>query len=166
MYVARKPTTLSRPAAKRTSRERGNGFLEAALALGPFFMILFAIIDFSVAVLMKNTVQDAAREGVRYAITGQTMAGKGQDASIKAIVQQYGMGFISDPSKISITYFDPNNSFKVTNSNAGGNIVQVQVSGMSWAWMCPYARDATALQYSASSSDIVEPSPNAIPPAR
>jgi hypothetical protein len=76
------------------------------------------------------------------------------------------MGFISDPTKISITYYDPNNNFNVTNSNAGGNIVQVQVSGMSWAWMCPYARNATALQYSASSSDIVEPSPNGIPPAR
>jgi Flp pilus assembly protein TadG len=57
----------------RKIRQRGNAMLEGALALPPLLMLLFATIDFSVAILVKNTVQSAVREGVRYAVTGQTV---------------------------------------------------------------------------------------------
>jgi Flp pilus assembly protein TadG len=145
--------------------------LEGALALPPLFMILFATIDFSMALLMKNTVQAAVREGVRYAVTGQTMAGLGQDDSIKAVVQNNSLGFLAGTtgaSKIGITYFDPTSFASVsgTGSNAAGNIVQVQVSGLSWVWMVPYGRSSTPLQFTVTSSDIVEPSNGGIPPVR
>ena len=134
-------------------------------------MLLFAIIDFSVAILVRNTLQASVREGVRYAVTGQTISGAGgQDNSIKQVVEQNSLGFLnsSNASLISITYYNPQTLTTVTgtNSNAAGNIVQVSVSNFSWAWMVPYARSATALQMSASSSDMVEPSSSGVPPAR
>ena len=156
---------------RRRTNQGGNAMLEGALALPPLFMILFATIDFSMALLMKNTVQSAVREGVRYAVTGQTMDGMGQDDSIKTVVQNNSLGFLagtSGASKISITYYDPSSFAAVagTGSNAPGNIVQVQVTGLSWAWMVPYGRSSTPLQFTVTSSDIVEPSNGGIPPTR
>lgn len=151
--------------------ERGNAMLEGALVAGALFAILFAIIDFSVAILIKNTVQDAVREGVRYAITGQTIAGAGgQDNSIRQIVEQNSLGFLSanNAAMITINYFNPTTLQAVSgvNSNAAGNIVQVGVSGFSWLWMAPFGRSAAPLMIAAASADIVEPSPGGVPPAR
>ncbi len=145
--------------------------LEGALALPPLLMILFATIDFSIAILVKNTVQAAVREGVRYAVTGQTVSGLGQDESIRTVVENNSLGFLNSSngdSLISINYYNPSTLQVVNglNSNAPGNIVEVQVTGLSWAWMVPYARSSTPLQISATSMDIVEPNATGIPPAR
>jgi Flp pilus assembly protein TadG len=156
--------------SKRAGR-RGNTILEAALVLGPLFMLVFGTIDFAMALLMKNCMQAAVREGVRYAITGQTMNGLGQDDSIKTVVQNNALGFLSGTtwkSNVVITYYNPKTLLTVTgvNSNAEGNIVQVSVTGLSWAWMVPYGRSAVPLPISAASSDVVEPPPNGTTPAR
>jgi|SRR5579862_7858697 Flp pilus assembly protein TadG len=155
----------------RRTRQRGNAMLEGALALPPLLMLLFATIDFSIALLVKNTVQASVREGVRYAVTGQTVNGLGQDESIRTVVENNSLGFLNSSNGdnlISITYYNPNSLQAVngTGSNAPGNIVQVQVTGLSWLWMVPYGRSATPLQISATSSDIVEPNSTGIPPPR
>ena len=143
--------------------------LEAALALPPLFMLLFATIDFSVALFVRNTIISAVREGVRYAVTGQTSSGLGQNASIKKVVETDSMGFLnsSNANLISITYYSPTTLSVVTGtgSNSPGNIVQVQVSGLSWAWMVPYGRSATPLSISATASDIIEQNNTGVPPA-
>lgn len=155
----------------RPTRQRGSAMVEGALALPPLLMLLFATIDFSIAILVKNTVQSAVREGVRYAVTGQTMGGLGQDESIRTVVEQNSLGFLNSSnadSLIAINYYNPNTLAPVSGvgSNAPGNIVQVQVSGLSWAWMVPYARSSAPLQISAISMDIVEPNATGIPPPR
>ena len=123
-----------------------------------------------IAILVKNTVQSAVREGVRYAVTGQTVSGLGQDASIQTVVENNSLGFLnsSNANLISITYYNPNTLAVVSGigSNAPGNIVQVQVTGLSWVWMVPYARDSAPLQISATSMDIVEPNATGVPPPR
>jgi Flp pilus assembly protein TadG len=155
----------------RRPGRRGNTILEAALVLGPLFMLIFGTIDFAMALLMKNCIQAAVREGVRYAITGQTMNGMGQDDSIKTVVQSNALGFLSSStwkSNIVISYYNPKTLSAVTgvNSNGEGNIVQVSVTGLSWLWMVPYGRSAAPLPIAAASSDIVEPPPNGTTPAR
>ena len=75
--------------------QRGTTMIEAAVVFVPFFAIFFGLFDFSVAIFMKNTMQFAARQGVRYAITSQTMTGLGQDASIKSVIDQYSFGFLN-----------------------------------------------------------------------
>jgi hypothetical protein len=147
--------------------------LEGALALLPMLALLFGLLDIAVAIFVRNTLEFAIRQGVRYAVTSQTMPGLGHDASIKAVVQSNAMGMLAAVSpggtnQISISYYDPVSLALVsgTGSNVGGNIVVVSATGLSWAWMVPVLRSATPLQFSVRSADIMEATPLAGPPAR
>src|SRR5579883_2246928 len=98
------------PRSHRRKRQGGSVILESAFVFVPFLAIVLGIIDISVAIFLKNTIQYAVREGVRYGITGQTMTGQCQDASIKSVVQANAMGFLNGSSNlnlISITYYNP-----------------------------------------------------------
>ncbi len=165
---------------------RGQAAVEAALAIIPLMALLCAIIDFSMAIFIRNSLILAVRDGTRYAVTGQTGAGGNacQDASIKYIVQQEAMGFLSGAAglaHIQLNYFNPTTLANVTalpNANAGGNIVQVSVTGMSWLWMlsgvwenASAVQQGTGTPYSgltigAASSDVMEAPPNNLVPCR
>lgn len=148
---------------------RGSALVELALVLVPLVAIWAAIVDFSFAIFLKATFQHAVREGVRYAVTSRTEEGMGHDASIRAVVQQQAMGFLDGAegaSRIHIRYFVPG-SFEETQSNAGGNIVEVSVEGYRWNWIAPILRwDAAPLILTARSSDRMEMPPGGISPAR
>jgi len=161
--------------SQRTRRRRGSALVEAALATLPLMAFLFGIFDVAFAIFVKNTLMFAVRQGVRYAVTSQTMPGMGQDASIKTTVLNATAGLLNSMSpnnnganQITITYYDPVSLKPVTgvNSNIGGNIVMVSASGLSWAWMFPLWRSNTALQFTAASADIMEATPLGGPPAR
>ena len=161
--------------SEKWSRRRGSVLVEGAFVILPLLAVLFGVLDLSIAIFVKNTVQFAVCQGVRYAVTSQTMAGLGQDDSIKTVVQNYTLGFLDALSpdhvgknRLSITYYDPLAIAVVSgvNSNIGGNIVVVSASGLSWAWMVPLLRSATPLQFSVSSADIMEATPVAGAPAR
>jgi hypothetical protein len=156
-------------------RRRGSVLMEGPLALLPMLAILFAVMDLSIALFVKNMAQFAVCQGVRYAITSQTMAGLGQDASIKAVVKEYTLGFLDCLSpdhiggnRIAITYYDPVSLAVVSGvgSNAGGNIVVVSASGLSWTWMVPLLHNKAPLAFSVSSAAIMEATPIAGAPAR
>jgi Flp pilus assembly protein TadG len=150
-------------------KERGAELVEFSLVMIPMFGILFLVIDLAWMLFARATLQEAVREGVRYAVTGQTMTGMGQDNSIRTVVQQYSMGILAGSqgaSLISISYFDPNNNLAATSSNAGGNVVQVSVAGLSVFPMAPLFRSKSPISLSAVSSDVVESSPGGIPPPR
>ena len=91
----RRDLTAGRSEGGHRGRQRGATIIEAAVILVPFLAIFFALFDFGMAIFMKNTMQFAVRQGVRYAITSQTMSGKGQDASINAVIAQNSFGFLS-----------------------------------------------------------------------
>src|SRR3954451_14259000 len=85
------------PRTLRKKRQSGNTMIELALTFLPTFALLFAFIDFGMAIFVLTTLQNAVREGCRYAITYQTGFGgaTGQDQSIKNVVASYSMGFAS-----------------------------------------------------------------------
>ncbi|SRR5579871_151343 len=154
---------------------RGSALVEAGLAMLPLMAFFFGIVDVSFAVFIKNTLLFSVRQGVRYAVTSQTMTGMGQDASIKATVRQYSGGLVdalspnqNGANQITITYYDPVSLAAVTgtNSNIGGNIVVVSISGLSWAWMVPLWRNATPLQFAVASADVMEATPLGGAPTR
>ena len=154
--------------------------VELALTLLPFLVFLFAIIDFGVAIFVQNTAQAAARAGTRYAITSQfqSVSGSaiGQDQSIKNVVKVESMGFLAYliplghtlDQHIDITYYDQNTLSPVTgvNSNRGGNIVQVSITGLSYVWMVPLVRATGVFPIVATSADAMEASPISGPPSR
>ena len=162
--------------SSRTHSRKGATIVEMSVILLPLLALGLATFDFALAITLQNTMQFAVRQGVRYAITSQTATGLNHDASVKAVVVTNSMGMIplliptnADPNNyISITYYDPG-TFTLqtgTGSNKGGNICQVSVTGLSYKWMATLMRGNTALSIAASSSDIMEASPNGIPPTR
>jgi hypothetical protein len=116
------------------------------------------------------TLQNAVREGCRYAITFQTVTGSGQDASIEGVVQQYAMGVVKtsdSPKHIFVKYYSVSNmnSAIASGGNIPGNIVEVSVQGVSWAWIAPlsgsfggsvpFFRSLTPITLNVYSSDIL-----------
>src|SRR5579871_5452008 len=67
---------------------RGSVLVESALCLLPLLGLLWGIFDIGFAIFVKNTMSFAVRQGVRYAVTSQTMPGLGHDASIKTRVKE------------------------------------------------------------------------------
>ena len=152
----------------RRRKEAGSQLVEFSLVLLPLLAIIFLTIDCAWMIFAQASLQFGVREGVRYAVTGQTLGGMGQDASIRSIVQQNSFGFVNGSdgaAKISISYYNPG-TLSATNSNAGGNIVEVAVSGVQVTPLAPLWRAASPINISARSTDVMESSPGGIPPAR
>ena len=76
--------------------------MEAGLVLTPFLAIFFALMDFTMAIFIKNTMQYAVRQGVRYAVTSQVQSGYGQDASIKNVISSGAMGYLNLADRKSV----------------------------------------------------------------
>lgn len=171
---------------KKRNRRRGQAGIETVLVIIPLFMILLSIIDLSVAIFIMDTLEYAARQGVRYAITDNlaTKDGTGsgpsnpavtlnQDASIRQVVRDNSLGFLNSApdSEITVNYYALNSSndwvnVTGTNSNSGGNLVKVSVTGFSWAWMVPYFRGQNSLSMNGASADIMQGCPGGVCPTR
>lgn len=96
----------------RRRRRRGQAIAEFAIAAPIFFLILFAIIDFGRYVYYVQVLNNAAREGARYAIVhgadSLSPTGPPDDpsgADVIAVVRDYAVGVvgIDDVSVLTIT---------------------------------------------------------------
>lgn len=144
--------------------------LEGVFTILPTFALLFAFVDFGLLLFRWATLQNAVREGCRYAITFQTVTGEGQDASIESVVQQYAMGIVKstdNPQDIFVKYYSPSNLNTpiASGGNVPGNIVEVSVQGVQWSWLAPlsgsyggsvpFFRSSTPITLNIFSSDIL-----------
>jgi Flp pilus assembly protein TadG len=134
--------TERKPLSQRNRRRSGNAILEGMFTILPTFALIFAFVDFGLLLFRWATLQNAVREGCRYAITFQTATGQGQDASIEAVVQQFAMGMVKttdNPQDIFVKYYSTSNLTTpiVSGGNVPGNIVEVSVQGVSWSWIAP-----------------------------
>jgi len=68
--------------------QRGTAIVEFALVAMVFFLLVFGIIDFGRLFQSWVTVQYAAREGARYAVTGRSDCAVAGDDRIACIVNQ------------------------------------------------------------------------------
>ena len=158
--------------------ERGSQSIELALNILPFFGIIFLIISIAWAIFTKASLQHAVAEGVRYAITSQTLPNKGQDESIKKVVQNNAMGLLNGGNlgMVTIQYYaiDPvTGNLTPTMNNIGGNIVEVSVEAYSanpltpiLAWGKGVSSGRPKIGFSVRASDRMESSPGGIPPKR
>jgi Flp pilus assembly protein TadG len=148
--------------------EKGSEIVEFGLVILPMLAFLLLIVDVAWVLFAQSTLQYAASEGVRYAVTGQTMSGMGQDASIRTVVVNDAFGFVTSATAsndVAINYYNPS-TLAATASNAGGNVVEVVIGGVSVYPLGPIWRSSAAMVLSARSSDVMESSPGGIPPAR
>ena len=129
-----------RATSRRRRRSGGNTMIEWMLTILPSMAIITFFFDCTYAIFGWSTVQNAVREGCRYAITFQTMTGQGQDASIATTVQNNAMGLLSNTSLVHVNYFAPtapNTAIASPGGNVPGNIVEVSIQGYPLQWLFP-----------------------------
>lgn len=113
------------------------------LVLLPTIGMITSFFDVSYALFCWSSIQNAVREGCRYAITFQTIPGMYQDASIKQMVQTNSMGMVSasaNPPLIFVNYFTQtasNTPIASPNGNVPNNIVEVSIQGFPLQWLVP-----------------------------
>ena len=134
---------------KRRMRSGGNSWVEMSLVILPFFALITAFFDVSFALFSWSTLQNAVREGCRYAITFQTAPPSGaswtcngrQDNCIQNATAANSMGLATVAGGlIRVNYFSPtapNTPIAAPNGNAPGNIVEVSIQGYPLNWMIP-----------------------------
>jgi Flp pilus assembly protein TadG len=125
----------------------------------PFLALTFLVLDTGWAIFVKATLQTAVREGVRYAVTGQT------SASIQPVVQQYALGLLSgnQASSLIINCWNPANTKPnppdATQCGIGGNVVEVSVQGYQISPLAPLLRSSDPVGITVSAADIIEGAP-------
>ena len=97
--------------SRRTERRpRGQALVEFAFVVPLFLLLMFAIIDFGRYVYYVQVINNAAREGARYAIvhgskgipaTGPGSSDSGGD-KVKSVVRNYAIGVIGSDADLVI----------------------------------------------------------------
>jgi len=148
----------------RKRRESGSQIVEASLVIVPMLLLTFMMLDVSMVIFVRTTLQEAVREGDRYAITGQNTTGPCQDDSIKAVVKKYGVGFLNTTAgsnTIHVQFVNPGTGGQGT--NAYGNIVNVKIEAYKYNAMAPFQRLNFPVYLYAEASDMMEPLSGASP---
>lgn len=143
----------------RRHRERGSETVEAALVTLIMFALIFLLMDISLSLFIKSTLQEAARDGVRFGITEQLASGKSYlNDSIYSVVQASAGGFISNPGcQVTIAYFDPYGG--ATTTPTGGDILQVSINGYQYTPLGAIMKSGAPVSISVEASDVMEQCP-------
>ena len=162
----------------RRRRSRGDTMMEFAFFVLPTFAIVCGFVDVGMALFTWNTLQNAVREGARYAVTYQVDSSGQQSTSIKNTVATWSMNFVSASATssgggpyVDVNYYTQPTSANpsgtlVTGSlaNASGNLVEVAIKNYPYAYMAPfsgafagtfYANTGSSLSISVYSTDML-----------
>lgn len=146
------------PRRRRVLGSRGGAIIETALCFMPFMALLLGITDLSLAMFIRQTMQHAVREGVRYAITYQVEDGLCHVPSIKAVVKKNAMGLLTDQKVedyVKVKFYKPDGSAE-SGQNRPGHLVEVSVENLEWKWIAPLWRVSTPMKVTVRSSDRME----------
>jgi Flp pilus assembly protein TadG len=150
--------------ARRRTAQSGSATVEFALLLLPFFAILFMTMDVAWILFTWACIQEGAREGVRYAITGSGQTEATLDSATKLVVEEYSLGF-AKASNISVDYYPatgysasgvPSSLDGTAGSTSVGNLVKVTVQGLTMKSFAPVFRTFGNIQLTASACDILQ----------
>lgn len=141
---------------KYLGNRRGQAMTESALVFIPLVMMVFGVIDSSLALWVRSTLDHAARAGVRYGITYQTRSGMGHDDSIKAEVVANSTGLLQ-PSDVTVAFYAGSNpSTAITSGgNIPGNIVVVTAE-RDWNWVTRMVFRGGTIHLRSTSADVME----------
>jgi len=131
LHIAEGKTGL----AKRKKREHGSTLVEFGLVMIPTFAMLFFAFNIAWIFFGWACVQEAAREGVRYGITGAGISSgaSGVDNAIKNFTKSMAVGFMNAHNNpvVTVQYFSPTTLTEVTGqsgSTQSGNVLRVTAS--------------------------------------
>lgn len=140
------------------------------MAFLPLIALLLLSVDVAWSIFARAALQNAVREGVRFAVTGQVLPGNTcLGSSIRQVVAQNSFGFVplsQSGSLVSVSYYSPADLSAIAGAGgpAGGNVVQVMVTGVSVKSFGPVWRDISPIPLTAIASDVMESSPNGVAP--
>lgn len=97
---------------KRNRRQRGQSLVELALAIPLFFILVFGIVDFGLALKDYITVTNSVREGARFGIVCNS------DSAIQGRVHDYSDDLI-DTSDVSVAWKDADTNAAVDPCTTG-----------------------------------------------
>ena len=152
----------------RRRRSRGDTMLEFAFFVLPTFALLGGFFDLGMALFTWNTLQNAVREGARYAITYQIDGSGHQITAIKNTVATWSMNFVSASATstsggpyIDVKFYtqptvaNPNGTVVTgATANASGNLVEVAVRNYPYAYMAPFSGSFSGVFYSSPGSNL------------
>jgi Flp pilus assembly protein TadG len=128
MQRTRAPRSTQTCASGRRGRRLGAALVEAAIVMNIFLLFIFGIMEFGHFVMVKQLMDNAARDGARMASTGALTV---STAQIQALVTQELVN--QGPSNLSVQVFQAN---PTTGANIGawtnaglGQTVAVQITG-------------------------------------
>jgi len=144
----------------RKESQEGNALIEATAIILLMFGLLFLVVDLSLALFTKATLQQAAEAGVRFAVTTRLAPGQSyMNDSIVQVVQQNALGMLNGANgacEIAISYTNPITG--QPSSGIGGDIVEVSVVGYTYTPV-GILKSASPISIAASSSDVLESCP-------
>lgn len=152
---------------RRNRQRSGTVIMELGLMLLPTFAIIFGFLDVGFAIFTWNTLQNAAREGTRYAITMQLdgQSPGGQINSIKRKTAGWALNFVNATSTsttgagtpwVAVDFYQPATNLAVTGSGANnpGNIVEVSIRNYPYRWMFPFSGSMASPFYAVPGSTM------------
>ena len=133
---------------------------EFALAALSFLALLLAAADFSFTLFSRVVLRHAVREGMRFAITGQTLDGMAHDASIREVVRSNSFGLLDSGTPISekvlINYYGAD-GVTLSASNGPGHFAHISLQSH---WQTPIGavlRSNHPIPVVLDAVDVVEP---------
>jgi hypothetical protein len=147
------------PTSGRRDRERGSETVEAGLITLIMFALIFLLMDISLSLFIKSTLQEAAVSGVRFGVTEQLLTGNTYlNDSINSVVQSAALGFITNPGcQVTITYYDPYGG--ATTTPIGGDILQVSITGYQYTPLGAIMKSSAPVSINVQASDVMEQCP-------
>jgi hypothetical protein len=164
------PLSIRHPFQRLLLAESGSTLVEFSFAFLPLIGLLLLTVDVGWAIFARATLQHAVREGVRFAVTGQILGGNScLGPSVQQVVAKNSFGFIPAnraSDYVAVTYYSPTDLSPISGLGgpAGGNVVQVSVSGISIRSFGPIWHSASPIPLDASASDVMESPPNGVAP--
>lgn len=142
---------------RRHRRESGSTLIEFSFVILPLMAFLLMTMDLAWILFGWASIQEGAREGVRYAISCQVSSGL--NSAISSVVQQYSAGFAKS-SNVTVKYCSATDTANpctaLTGVVTGGQVVNVTVHDVAMGTFGPIFRTWTPISLSASSADVME----------
>jgi Flp pilus assembly protein TadG len=136
--------------------QRGSTLVEFAIGATVFLMVMFAVIEFGRALWVHNALSDAARRGVRYAVTHSSA----DTVAVKNVVVYGDPAGGTQPLVDNLTTSNVNVNY--SNFGLNGGTATVSITSYQFQFVFPVV--STSIQMPAYATTLTAESAGLIPP--
>jgi Flp pilus assembly protein TadG len=116
----------------RSARRSGAAAVETALVILPFLMFVFGVLEYGRMVMAWNVLNNAAREGCRYALVNNTSSTISADVTTQVNSRMAGLNtsaFSNFTVTVSGTHSGTTYTGNAVNNLVAGDLITVTVTG-------------------------------------